>query len=152
MGIAHAADWVPMDEDPDDHRPTSSWMLQVDPAAATSMAVIRERIGVGDRIPRHRHDVDEVVLYEAGRARAHLDGVDTEVVAGDTAFIPAGVVHGTVNIGTEPVEVRAVYPSTVVRMDLVERNARPGTEGAPPMSSRYDLRTGEFTVLGPTEL
>ena len=152
MGIAQSGPYAAMDDDPDDYRPGSAWLPQVDPDGRTSMAVIRERIGVGDRIPRHWHDVDEVVLYESGVAVAHLDGVDAPVSAGATVFIPAGVVHGTVNTGDVPVEVRAVYPATVVRMDLVERNPAPGTQDEPPRATRYDLTTGEFDVLGETTL
>ncbi len=152
MGVVHGGEFAAMDQDPDDYRPQSAWLLQVDPDGQTGLSVIRERIGVGDRIPRHWHDVDEAVLYESGTALAHLDGVDTEVAAGATVFIPAGAVHGCVNIGDVPVEIRAVYPATRVRMDMVERNPAPGTEDQPPMASVYDLATGEFTVLGQTVL
>jgi hypothetical protein len=31
---------------------------------------------------------------------------------------------------------------------MLERNRAPGTEGDPPLRSRYDLRTGEFDVIG----
>ncbi|HEY8867969.1 MAG TPA: cupin domain-containing protein [Candidatus Limnocylindrales bacterium] len=152
MGIEHSPRFAVMDEDPDDYRPSSSWALSVDPDHRAQLSVIRERIGVGDRIPRHWHDVDEVVLYEGGQARVHLEGVDHDVSPGATVFIPAGAVHGTVNTGTTAVEIRAVFPSTAVRLDLVERNAAPGTEDAPPQASTYDMATGEFTVHGPTEL
>jgi quercetin dioxygenase-like cupin family protein len=152
MAVAHGGDYSPMNEDPDDFRPGSSWLLHVDPDGRTRLSVIRERIGVGDRIPRHWHDVDEIVLYESGRAEVYLDGVHTEVKAGGTAFIPAGAIHGTVNIGDEPVEIRAIYPTTRVRMDLVERNPRPGTEDDPPMATVYDMLTGHFETLGPTQL
>jgi quercetin dioxygenase-like cupin family protein len=152
MGVVHGAEYSAMNEDPDDYRPTSSWLLHCDPDARTRLSVIRERIGVGDRIPRHWHDVDEVVLYEQGDARVFLDGVETDVTSGATVFIPAGAVHGTVNIGREPLEIRAVYPATRVRMDLVERNPMPGTEADPPHSSLYDMATGEFTILGETKL
>jgi quercetin dioxygenase-like cupin family protein len=141
-----------MDEDPDDYRPGSSALLQVDPDGRTDLSVIRERIGVGDRIPRHRHDIDEVVLYERGRGLVHLDGVDIEVSEGDSAFIPAGAVHGTRNVGAEPLELRAVFPSTRVRMEMVERNPMPGTEDRAPQISVYDMATGEFSVLGDTPL
>jgi quercetin dioxygenase-like cupin family protein len=141
-----------MDDDPDDYRPSSSWLLQVDPEGRVPVGLIRERIGPGDRIPRHWHDVDEIVLYESGIAVVHLDGVDYEVAAGDTLFIPAGAVHGTRNIGSEAVEVRAVYPQTKVRIDMVERNPMPGTENRPPQVSSYDLATGEFRILGETDL
>lgn len=54
--------------------------------------------------------------------------------------------------GDTPVEIRAVFPSTVVRLDCVERNPAPGTEGAPPQATTYDMATGDFTVHGPTQL
>jgi quercetin dioxygenase-like cupin family protein len=152
MGVAHGGEYRPMDEDADDFRPSSSWLLQVDPDGRTKLSVIRESVGVGDRIPRHWHDVDEVVLYERGSARVHVDGVDSDVAAGSSVFIPAGAIHGTVNTGGEPLEIRAVYPTTDVRMDLVERNPMPGTEDEPPRASRYDMATAEFTYLGDTEL
>jgi putative ABC transport system ATP-binding protein len=100
----------------------------------------------------HWHDIDEVVLYESGRGLAHLDGTETEVRRGASVFIPAGVVHGTVNTGDAPLEVRAVYASTVVRMHMVQRNARPGTEGEAPKVSRYDMATGQYVLLGETDL
>ena len=151
MGVVRLSSYSPMDDDPDDYRPNSSWCLHVDPEQRTKLSVIRESIGVGDRIPQHWHDIDEVVLYERGHARVYLDGVETEVQGGATVFIPAGAIHGTMNIGDEPVEIRAVYPSTVVRMDLVERSPMPGTEDQGPHASVYDMATGTFTVLHETE-
>ncbi len=151
MGVVHGSQYSPLDDDPDDYRPSSSWSLHVDPENRTELSVIRESIGVGDRIPRHWHDIDEVVLYERGHARVYLDGVEMEVEPGATVFIPAGAIHGSVNIGEEPVEIRAVYPATVVRMDLVERNPMPGTEDRAPHASVYDMANGTFTVLHPTE-
>jgi quercetin dioxygenase-like cupin family protein len=150
MGVVDQPKFASMDEDPDDYRPGSQWALSVDPDGRTVLGVIHERIGVGDRIPRHWHDVDEVVLYEGGTARIHLDGLDRDVAAGAVVFIPAGAVHGSVNTGAEPVEVRAVFPTTRVRMDALERNPAPGTETAPPMATTYDFTTGEAIVHGPT--
>lgn len=152
MGVVEQPRFQPMDEDPDDYRPGSLWALTVDPDRRASFGVIRERIGVGDRLPRHWHDIDEVVLYEAGSARVHLDGVEHDLEPGATVFIPAGAIHGTVNIGTTPVEIRAVFPSTTVRVDAVERNPAPGTEDAPPQATTYDLATGGFVAHGPTVL
>ena len=116
------------------------------------MAVIQERIAPGDRIPRHWHDVDEVVLYKGGRAVIHLDGEDLEVGAGDTLSIWAGAVHGTRNAGPGPVELRAIFPRSQLRLDMVERNPMPGTEHQPPQAAVYDLATGAFEILGPTDL
>jgi quercetin dioxygenase-like cupin family protein len=150
VGIVDQPRFEVMDSDPDDYRPGSSWALSVDPAREAPFGVIHERIGVGDRIPRHWHDVDEVVLYENGRARVHLDGLDREVTPGAIVFIPAGAVHGTQNIGQEPVEVRAVFPTTRVRIDAVERNPAPGTRDAVPQAVTYDFGAGTAIIHGPT--
>ena len=152
MGIEHAATFAAMDEDADDYRPSSSWALSVDPDGRSHLSVIRERIGVGDRIPRHWHDVDEVVMYTGGEAIVHLEGTDQRVEPGATVFIPAGAIHGTANAGSTPVEIIAVFPATAVRMDLVERNPSPGTEDAPPRAVTVDLATGAVTDHGPTVL
>lgn len=152
MGVVPQPAFQAMTDDPDDYRPSSSWALSVDPDGRAEFGVVRERIGVGDRIPRHWHEVDEVVLYEGGSARVHLDGVDHDVEPGATVFIPAGAIHGTINTGSVPVEVRAVFPTTVVRMDAVERNPAPGTEDTPPQATSYDFATGAVTVHGPTRL
>jgi quercetin dioxygenase-like cupin family protein len=152
VGIVHQPSFEVMDADPDDYRPASSWALSTDPDQRAMFGVIHERIGVGDRIPRHWHDVDEVVLYEGGAARVHLDGTDQDVEAGAVVFIPAGAIHGTVNTGIVAVEVRAVFPTTTVRIDAIQRNPAPGTEADPAQATTYDFATGTATVHGPTRL
>ena len=131
MGIAWNRPYEPMVGNPDDHRPQTVWRVVIDPdradeSAVVGMAVLMERCAGGDRIPLHRHDVDEVV------------------------FIPAGMIHGTVNAGEIPLHVHAVFPSRRVRMEMLDRNPAPGTEGEPPMTTVYDFATGEVVVIGPT--
>lgn len=93
MGVAPPSPQQPLNEDPDDFRPGSSWRLVVDPDGEVDMAVIYESIGVGDRIPRHWHDVDEVIIIERGDATVHVGGADLDVSDGATVFVPAGTVH-----------------------------------------------------------
>jgi quercetin dioxygenase-like cupin family protein len=152
MGVVHDGALDALDVDEDDYRPESALRLIVDPDGRVNMTVIHERIAAGDRIPRHRHDVDEIIVVQGGRGRVHLDGIDTDVAAGSVIFVPAGAVHGTRNIGEEVVEIRALFPTTTLRMEMVERNPKPGTEDRVPQISVYDARTGEFRVLGPTDL
>ena len=55
--------------DPDDHRPNTTWRLAVDPGTGSrnaELSFLEERSAVGDRIPLHRHDVDEVVVVIDG--------------------------------------------------------------------------------------
>ena len=141
----------PMVGDPDDHRPNSRWALLTDPGdesgTVESLVVIVEEIGVGDRIPLHRHQIDELLLIEAGEAEVRLDATRARVGAGTAVFIPARAEHGATNVGDEPVSIRAIFPSPLVEMESLERNPAPGTEGDPPAHTEYDARTGGFRVL-----
>jgi len=152
MSIVERAPMVPMVGDPDDHRPNTSWRLVVDPGDAngrvTSLAIIREAIAAGDRIPLHTHDVDEAITITEGEAEARLGDERRRVGPGTTIFIPAGTPHGTANIGDTPVHIHAVFPATTIEIAMLERNPAPGTDGEAPRRSRYDLRTGEVEVIG----
>jgi quercetin dioxygenase-like cupin family protein len=150
MGIVHAGPYEPMVGDPDDHRPETEWRLVVDPDDRARLAIILERCAVGDAIPLHRHDVDEAVYVIDGEGEYRLDDQRHDVRPGDTVFIPAGTPHGTRNTGDRALHIHAVFPSTTVRMEMLERNPAPGTEDDPPMTSVYDFATGTFTVEGPT--
>jgi len=150
MGFVHDGPYEPMVGDPDDHRPATVWRLAVDPAGEVPMALLFERCAVGDRIPLHRHDVDEVVTVLNGEGEYTLGDDVRAVGAGDAVFIPAGVVHGTRNTGDRALHVHAVFPATKVQMQMVDRNPAPGTEADPPLTTVYDFATGTFETLGPT--
>jgi quercetin dioxygenase-like cupin family protein len=67
----------------------------------------------GGRIPCHRHDTiehEQVILD--GAMVISLDGRETEVAAGDSIFIPAGVSHWYENRGSAPVRFLCVVPRT----------------------------------------
>ena len=129
--------------DPDDWRPNSRWTLASDPEAA--LAVVVEEIAPGDRIPLHRHAIDEVLIYESGAGEVVLGETREAVAAGAIAFVPAGVAHATINTGKDAIRLRAVFPSHVIDIEYLERNAAPGTEGdAPQPRVAYDARTGEI--------
>jgi quercetin dioxygenase-like cupin family protein len=153
MGIVRSGPLAAMVGDPDDHRPSTTWRLAVDPGTGgrvAELSFLEERCAVGDRIPSHRHDVDEVVVVIDGEGSYELAGEVHDVGSGDVIFIPAGTEHGTVNTGDEALHVHAVFPARKVLMEMLDRNPAPGTEADQPMTTRYDFATGEFEVLGPT--
>jgi len=93
MGIVKRGPLAPMVGDPDDHRPRTTWRLAVDPGTGgrtAGLSFLEERCAVGDRVPLHGHDVDEVVIVLAGEDTYSLGGKDQEVSSGDVVFIPAG--------------------------------------------------------------
>jgi quercetin dioxygenase-like cupin family protein len=111
--------------DPDDWRPESVWGLIADERA--DVAVILEEIAVGDAIPLHRHQIDEVLLYDQGDAEVRIDGETYDVQAGDIVIVPAGAAHGTRNVGEDIVRLRAVFPShriDIAYIDGIRRQAR----------------------------
>jgi quercetin dioxygenase-like cupin family protein len=148
MGLHRDFELQPLTDlaDPDDWRPRSNWTLVADEAA--NVAVIVEEIGVGDAIPLHRHLIDEVLLYEAGDAEVRIDDETYRVRAGDIVIVPAGAAHGTRNVGSDKVSVRAVFPSHRIDITYIERNPAPGTEGeAPQPGVVWDTRSGEVQPL-----
>ena len=135
MGIARGGAFEQMVGDPDDHRPETTWRCAVDPGTdgrTMAFTVLEERCGVGDRIPLHRHDVDELVIVVSGEGTYTLGGASHDVHEGDVIFVPAGARHGTANRGNEVLHLHAVFPATRVRVEMLGRNPR----RAGPMTRR----------------
>ena len=145
MGLVGPQQLQPMNEDPDDYRPNSLWSLTTDPSGAVEdITILNEEIAPGDRIPLHRHRVNEAVLIVSGEAEVTLGDEVLRPEPRSTVFIPAGTIHGHRNIGTETLRIIAIFPAVTVDMEMLERNPAPGTEGAEPQHTIYDMRSGEF--------
>jgi quercetin dioxygenase-like cupin family protein len=138
MAILTTYNLEPFDaSDPDDFRPTSKWVLLVDPtrpdgAHVDNITVIFEEIAPGDRIPLHTHPIHEVLLVDDGTVEVTLCDETRTVDQGAVVFIPAGTPHRTRNASDQPVRVHAMFPSEVITIEYLERNPAPGTEGDPP--------------------
>ena len=50
--------------------------------------------------PPHRHPEEEFVIVTAGTGEIEVDGVVTQVTAGDMMYAEANVLHGIVNTGS----------------------------------------------------
>lgn len=125
------------EEDPDDFRPDSELAIVVDPSDGDGgfcerLAVFRERIAEGDRIPLHQHTVEEVLFVDEGRIEARVGDVRRVIGPGATVFVPAHTSHGFENVGEGTARVHAVFPTTEITIRYLERNPAPGTEGDPP--------------------
>jgi len=148
MAVVPPPTLEPMLDDPDDYRPASRFAAVVDPGGpdgrVDGLCLIAEEIAPRDRVPLHRHPVDEVVLVLSGTDEITLGDERIVAGAGSCVFIPAGVVHGQSNAGTEPLQIRAIFPGTSIEIEMLDRNPAPGTEGDPPAHVVYDGRTGEI--------
>lgn len=150
MSVVELGPLEPMVGDPDDHRPESRWRLVTDPGDAhgrVDIPLIYEEIAPGDAIPLHRHPIDEVIVFQDGDVEGRIGDDRFRITAGMTAFVPRGAAHGWTNVGARPARIIAIFPQSTVRMEMLERNPAPGTEGKAPSNVEYDLRTGELKEL-----
>jgi mannose-6-phosphate isomerase-like protein (cupin superfamily) len=129
-------------DDPDDYRPDSELAIVIDPSRsegrfAGDLTVFYERIAPGDRIPLHRHTIEEVFFLDEGRLEVTLGEDRRTIEAGAVVFIAAGQEHGFRNVGEDVARIHAVFPSNEITIEYLERNPAPGTEGdepAPPVA------------------
>lgn len=132
--------------DPDDYRPNSSIAMVLDPTRldgqyVNGLIVLFERMAPGDRIPLHVHTIEELIIIDEGSAEVTLGQERRTVSAGSVIFIPAGVPHGTRNLGADVLLMHAVFPSHLLPIQYLDRNPAPGTEAnAPQPPITYDLR------------
>jgi hypothetical protein len=142
MAVVHPSNFLQLidedgTEDPDDFRPNSGISLVIDPRRddrpfVDGISLLIERMAVGDRIPLHVHTIDEVIVILGGTGETRLGDERTSVAPGSVIFIPAGVPHGTRNTGDVDLRLQAMFPSTNIPIEYLERNPAPGTEGDPP--------------------
>lgn len=59
--------------------------------------------------PAHLHNCDEQVTLLEGEGEVEMDGIITPLVAYDSTYITAGVVHSFRNTGTKPMRILWVY-------------------------------------------
>jgi len=73
-----------------------------------SAGVVKLEPGQGHE--RHTHpDSDEILYVIRGEGEQEVADETRDIEAGDMAFVPEGVEHGTVNTGWEPLLLLAVY-------------------------------------------
>lgn len=76
---------------------------------STALFIAEQTLQPGDRVLRHVHPLDEVLMFLSGSGVATLDGDDVPVAAGTTLFVPAGVQHGFHNGGGPPLRVIVIF-------------------------------------------
>ena len=68
---------------------------------APNFAIRRFTIAPGGEIPAHTNEIEHEQYVLAGEYTVGIDGEQYEVAAGDSLFIPAGVVHWYRNEGEQ---------------------------------------------------
>jgi quercetin dioxygenase-like cupin family protein len=86
---------------------------------ATETMTYLVELGEDQRVPDHTHDHEEVSHLVSGRWTVSIDGVDSELRPGDTAVIPAGVVHASYTLDGEEAVILTSMPvgTLLIRAD-----------------------------------
>jgi len=64
---------------------------------------------VGSGAPLHSHNCDEQVVILEGQGFVEVEGVRTDLVAGDTAYVETPRVHRYRNTGDVPMRIMWIY-------------------------------------------
>ena len=60
----------------------------------------------------HKHPYEEIIIVQEGRGTFVLDGVESDVQAGEIVIIPAGAPHRFVNSGDGPLRQIDIHVSS----------------------------------------
>jgi len=89
-----------------------NWLANAKLGNATGLTLGRVMIKAGCCNPRHAHfDCEEVLYLLSGELRHSFGDKEVLLKAGDTLWVPAGVFHHGVNIGTTEADMIVAYSS-----------------------------------------
>lgn len=85
------------------------WLSRPDITGSKNFVAVRVEVEPGNGHPFHRHPTMEELIYViSGQAEQWVEDKKQVLGAGEMAFIPKDVVHGTYNAGSEPLVFLAV--------------------------------------------
>jgi quercetin dioxygenase-like cupin family protein len=88
---------------------TSRWLSHPPSTGAKQLTVIDVNLDPGKGHNFHKHpDQEEVILVVAGKIEQWVDREKRILGPGDSAFITAGVVHASFNVGDQSVKIIAI--------------------------------------------
>ena len=74
----------------------------------------------GTAIKLHTHNVEEAVTILEGNAQCDVDGQTFDLKPFDTTYVPSGIPHRFVNVGSGPMSILWTYTSTHVTRTFVD--------------------------------
>jgi quercetin dioxygenase-like cupin family protein len=85
------------------------WLSNPPNTGASQLTVIDVNLDPGKGHNFHKHpDQEEVILVIGGKVEQWVDREKRILGAGDSAFIPADVVHASFNVGDGPAKIVAI--------------------------------------------
>lgn len=129
------------------HRPAGTstgiapFILKIDPKNGGSkhLVMFTERLPAGGAIPRHKHPgSEEILVLQTGKSRVHLGDATKEVGQGATVFIPEDTWISLEVIGTEPVNLIAIFSAPGFEEYMRAISVREGEPNSPMSKQELD--------------
>lgn len=85
------------------------WYCRPGMVADTNLLFVRAQLAPGAAHPFHHHPGREEILYVLSGSAEQWVGRERRIMKpGDSLYLPPGIVHGTYNIGAEPLDFLAI--------------------------------------------
>ena len=85
------------------------WLSRSDLTQSNGLMLVRVLMPPGKAHQFHRHpEMEEIIYVISGMAEQWVDNEKRTLNAGDSAYIPADVVHGTYNAGSDTLVFLAI--------------------------------------------
>lgn len=113
-GVVARTEDRPRERFDDPSRGDASWftLFSADMTPTETMSAgVMEMVPGGIGLKPHRHEPPEIYHVVCGTGVLTIDGVETAVGPGSTAFIPGDAEHGIRNVGADTLRVFYVFPT-----------------------------------------
>jgi quercetin dioxygenase-like cupin family protein len=121
--------------------PGETFILKIDPknGGSSHLVLLTASIPVGKKIDTHRHpEADEILFLQNGTARVHLGETVREVHAGASVFIPAGTWISAENLGSDAINLVAIFSAPGFEDFMRETSAGEGEKNVPLSQAEED--------------
>ena len=121
--------------------PGETFILKVDPKNGGSSHVVlfTASIPPGEKIDAHRHpEADEILILQTGTSRVHLGDTTKLAHAGSTVFIPANTWISVDNLGSDAINLVAIFSKPGFEDFIRETSAREGEKNVPLSQAEED--------------
>jgi quercetin dioxygenase-like cupin family protein len=121
--------------------PGETFILKIDPknGGSSHLVLLTASIPVGKKIDTHRHpEADEILFVQNGTARVHLGDTVREVHTGASVFIPAGTWISADNLGSDAINLVAIFSAPGFEDFMRETSAGEGEKNVPLSQAEED--------------
>lgn len=95
---------------------THYWHCKPGMVADTNLMFVRAQLPPGEAHRFHHHpEMEEILYILSGTAEQWIEKEKRTMRAGDSLYIPVGMIHGTYNVGSKPLDFLAILSPAKIK-------------------------------------